>query len=159
MTEPRLRSATRAVVLDHTDRILLVRFDFGDRIVWATPGGGVEEEESDEHAVRRELLEEAGLSGFELGPLVWTRTHYVPLGGGRWDGQSERYYLVRTPAFEPTPHLTWDELQAEGMTAIRWWTLDELETAGVRFAPTRLPLVLRELILHGPPAEPIDVGV
>ena len=85
MSELRLRSATRAVVLDGTDRILLVRFDFGDRLVWAAPGGGVEEGEDDEHAVRRELAEEAGLEGFELGPLVWTRTHVVPIGGGRWD--------------------------------------------------------------------------
>lgn len=159
MTEPRLRSATRAIVLDESHRVLLVRFDFGDRIVWATPGGGVEEGESDEHAVRRELLEETGLDGFELGPLVWTRTHHVPLGGGRWDGQTERYYLVRTAEFEPAPLLTWEELRSEGMTAIRWWTLDELETAGLRTAPRRLLPFLRELVEHGPPAEPIDVGV
>lgn len=106
MSEPRLRRATRAVVLDDDNRVLLVRFDFGDRVVWATPGGGIEEGESDEHAIRRELVEEAGLEDFELGPFVWTRTHYVPLGSGRWDGQSERYYLVRTPPFEPEPRLT-----------------------------------------------------
>ena len=159
MSEPRLRRATRAIVLDTDDRVLLVRFDFGDRIVWATPGGGLEEGESDEHAVRRELLEEAGLERFELGPLVWTRTHHVPLGGGRWDGQTERYYLVRTRSFEPSPRLTWDELRTEGMTAIRWWTPAELEAADVLFAPSRLPLLLRELRLHGPPEEPIDVGV
>ena len=159
MSEPRLRLATRAVVVDETERILLVRFDFVDRLVWATPGGGIEEGETDEHALRRELEEEAGLVGFELGPLVWTRTHLVPLAGGRWDGQSERYYLVRTPCFEPAPRLSWEELRAEGMTAIRWWTLAELEATDAIFAPRRLPLLLRALILHGPPAEPVDVGV
>ena len=159
MSEPRLRRATRAVVIDERDRTLLVRFDFGDRVVWATPGGGIEEGESDEAAIRRELLEEAGLEGFELGPLVWTRTHHVPLGGDRWDGQSERYYLVRTADFEPAPRLTWEELRAEGMTAIRWWARDELEAEDAIFAPRRLPLLVRELILHGPPAEPVDVGV
>jgi hypothetical protein len=96
---------------------------------------------------------------FELGPLVWTRTHYVRLSGGRWDGQKEQYYLVRTPPFEPAPRLTWEELRAEGMTAIRWWTPGELEATDAIFAPRRLPLLLRELILHGPPAEPVDVGV
>jgi len=159
MSELRLRRATRAIVVDEAERILLVRFDFGDRLVWATPGGGIEEGENDEHAVRRELLEEAGLETFELGPLVWTRTHQVPLGGGAWDGQTESYYLVRTPAFEPTPRLSWEELRAEGMTAIRWWTLHELEADEAQFAPRRLPLFLRELLLHGPPAEPVDVGV
>ena len=92
MSAPRLRLATRAIVVDDAERILLVRFDFGDRIVWATPGGGIEPGETDDAALRREVLEEAGLEGFELGPLVWTRTHRVPLGGGRWDGQTERYY-------------------------------------------------------------------
>jgi hypothetical protein len=45
------------------------------------------------------------------------------------------------------------------MTAVRWWTLDELEGAGDRFAPRRLLLLLRELLVHGPPAEPIDTGL
>lgn len=155
----RLRQATRAVVLDARDAVLLVRFDFGNSVVWAMPGGGIEDGETDEHALRRELAEEAGLVGFDLGPPVWTRTHHVPLGGGRWGGQAERYYLVRTEPFEPSPQLTWAELRAEGMTALRWWTLDELEAAGELFAPHRLPALVRELILHGPPAEPFDVGV
>ena len=159
MSEPRLRVATRAIVLDEADRVLLVRFDFGDRVVWATPGGGIEAGETDEHALRRELDEEAGFVGFELGPQVWRRTHNVPLAGGRWDGQTERYYLVRTASFEPAPALGWEQLRAEGMTAVRWWTLDELEVAETLFAPRRLPLLLRELIEHGSPAEPIDVGL
>jgi 8-oxo-dGTP pyrophosphatase MutT (NUDIX family) len=159
VTEPRLRVAARAIVLDEADRVLLVRFDFGDRVIWAAPGGGIEPDESDERALRRELAEEAGLEEFELGPLVWTRTHHVPLGGGRWDGQAETYYVVRTRSFEPAPRLSWEELRAEGMTAVRWWTLAELEAAEVSFAPRRLPSLLRELIRRGPPAEPIDVGL
>ena len=155
----RLRPAARAVVLDPLGATLLVRFDFGDRVVWATPGGGVEDSESDEAALRRELAEEAGLVEFELGPLVWTRTHEVPLWSGSWDGQSERYYLVRTQRFEPTPKLAWDALRAEGMTAVRWWTPEELQAANELFAPRRLPWLVRELILHGPPGKPVDAGV
>jgi hypothetical protein len=45
------------------------------------------------------------------------------------------------------------------MTAVRWWTLDELETAETLFAPRRLPLLVRALVETGPPAEPLDVGV
>jgi 8-oxo-dGTP diphosphatase len=159
VSELRIRSAVRAVLVDPAERVLLVRFDFPDRIVWATPGGGIDEGETDEAAIRRELMEEAGLEGFELGPPVWTRTHHVPLGGGRWDGQTERYYLVHTSAFEPAPRLTWDELRDEGVTDVRWWTLEELEAGGTLFAPRRLPLLVRELLLHGPPAEPVDVGI
>lgn len=159
MSELRLRSAVRAFVLDERDRVLLVRMGADERSIWVTPGGGVEEGESDEHALRRELLEETGLDVFELGPHVWTRTARLPLGDGRWDGELERVYLVQVPVFEPVPRLTREELHAEGMTAVRWWTLEELEAAGTLFAPRCLPLLLRELLLHGPPAEPVDVGL
>ncbi|MBA2741410.1 MAG: NUDIX domain-containing protein [Actinobacteria bacterium] len=154
-----MRPATRAVILDPEDRILLVRFDFGDRTVWATPGGGIDDGESDEDALRRELSEELGLEDFELGQLLWTRTHHVPLLGGRWDGQSERFYLVRVPAFEPAPRLTWEELRAEAMGEIRWWTLDELEAATTPFAPRRLPELVRALVHDGPYTDPLDVGL
>ncbi|MDQ3671115.1 MAG: NUDIX domain-containing protein [Actinomycetota bacterium] len=164
MTERRLRPAARAIVVDERDRVLLVCFDFGhaavaDRRVWAMPGGGIEGGETDEQAIRRELLEEAGLGKFELGALVWTRTHVVPLGAGRWDGQTERYYIVRTPVFEPEPRLSWAELRAENMVDVRWWTLDELETADTEFAPRRLPLLVRSLLEEGPPPVVVDVGV
>jgi len=159
MAEPRIRAAARAVVLDPDDRILLVRFEFPDRTVWATPGGGIHDGETDEGALRRELLEEAGLTGFRLGPLVWTRTHEFSFGSGRWDGQSERIYLVRTPAFEPRPRLSRAELRAEGVTALRWWSAGELEAAEAVFTPRRLPELLRNLLDDEAPSEPIDVGV
>ena len=52
---------------------------------------------------------------------------------------------------------TWEQLREEGMTAVRWWTLDELEAAETLFAPRRLPELLRSLLEDGPPSEPVDV--
>src|SRR5919197_748355 len=66
----------RALVLDPANRVLLTRFDWPDKSVWAPPGGGVEAGETDERALRRELAEESGLRHFELGPCIWTRTHW-----------------------------------------------------------------------------------
>jgi ADP-ribose pyrophosphatase YjhB (NUDIX family) len=154
-----MRLATRALVLDEAEQILLVRFGDGDAAVWTTPGGGIEAGESDEEAIRRELLEETGLEFFELGPHVWTRTAHVPLHGGRWDGEIERVYLVRVRGFDALPRLGWDGLGAEGVTAIRWWSLTELEAAETTiFAPRRLPVLVRDLLLNGPPSEPVDTG-
>jgi ADP-ribose pyrophosphatase YjhB (NUDIX family) len=154
---PELRPAARAIVLDPQDRILLVRFEFPHLTVWATPGGGIEPDEDAGTALRRELAEEAGLDVADLGPVVWRRVHLFP-EPLRWLGQSEEYFLVRTPAFEPVPRLSWEQLNAELVTGIRWWTLDEIGSSGACFAPRRLDTLVRELLRDGPPSEPIDVG-
>jgi 8-oxo-dGTP diphosphatase len=155
----RLRTGIRALVLDPDDRIVLVRFDFPGRTFWATPGGGAEEGEDDATTLARELREELGLEVVEpLADCLWVRTHVFPMG--EWDGQTERYYLLRTPAFVIQPALSPEELRAEGVGEVRWWTPEELEAAtDVLFAPRRLPSLLRQLLRDGPPPEPLDVGV
>jgi 8-oxo-dGTP pyrophosphatase MutT (NUDIX family) len=157
--QPRLRQAARAVVLDPDRRILLVRFDFPERSLWACPGGGLEPEETDEQALRRELAEEAGLEDPAIGPCIWTRTHIIPFVGGAWDGQVERFYLVETEPFEPAPRLTRDELRAEYVTDLRWWTAEELDASNEMHAPSRLPSLVARIRAEGPPPEPIDAGV
>lgn len=165
MSAPRLRPAARALVLDPDDRLLLLRFEFppaADRpgqTVWVPPGGGLEPSESHASAIRRELAEELGLEVDDPGPVVWTRTHVVPMLSGRWDGQSERYYVIRTPAFDPSPRLSRAQLEAELVFGMRWWTQEELAVADAVFTPRRLPELLRGLLREGPPPEPVDVGV
>jgi TDG/mug DNA glycosylase family protein len=153
-----LRDAVRALVFDPDGRVLLVRFDFPDgKTVWAGPGGGLEPGETDEQAILRELREEAGFREFELGPRIWIRTHWMPMR--EHGGQRERIYLVRAPADDPEPELGWAELRRELMTDIRWWTRDEIDAYDGILSPRRLRELLRELDEHGPPAEPVDVGV
>jgi len=160
--DPRLREAVRAIILDDSGRVLLVRFefppDFVDSVVWAAPGGGIERGEDDVSALRRELIEEVGLGQVPIGPPIWTRTHLVPMSTGH-DGQRERFYLVRTGAFDPCPALSESQLLSEFVTGMRWWTIDELETADAVFAPRSLPGLIKTLIAAGPPPHPIDVGV
>ena len=155
----RLREAARAVVLDTDGRILLVRFEFPERALWACPGGGVEPGESHEEALRRELHEETGLVLDELGPCVWTRTHVIPFLDGRWDGQVERFFLVEVDPFEPVPLLTREQLRAEYVIDIRWWSPDELAASKEFHAPQRLPELVAQLRRAGAPPAPIDAGV
>ena len=154
------RVGARALVLDPDDRVLLVRFvnpETGEEF-WATPGGGIDQGESLEDALRRELREETGLEDVELGPVVWKRRHVFPWAGRTLD-QSERIAIVRVPAFEPSPQLSATQLAEEGVHELRWWTLGELAVCDANFAPTRIVGFLRQLLEEGPPAEPIDVGV
>lgn len=154
------RAAARAIVLDPDDRILLVRFEHQRTGAswWATPGGGLAEGETHEAGLLRELAEEIGLRNIELGPCVWEREHVF-----EWDErmirQQERCFVVRVPVFEVAPELDAELLAAEGVHEHRWWSLAELEASGEVFAPTRLPLLLRELLDRGPPREPVDAGV
>jgi 8-oxo-dGTP pyrophosphatase MutT (NUDIX family) len=154
------REAARALVLDPDDRVLLVRFvnpDTGEQF-WATPGGGIDPGEGLEDALRRELREEAGIETFELGPVVWTRREVFPWAGKTLD-QSEQIVLVHVPALEPQPQLTAEQLAAEGVHELRWWTLPELEASEASFYPRRIAPFLRLLLEEGPPRTPIDVGI
>jgi 8-oxo-dGTP pyrophosphatase MutT (NUDIX family) len=156
----RIRRAVRGAVLDPEDRIMLVRFEFPDVTIWATPGGGQEPGEDDEATLRRELDEELGLAVDELGPHLWTRTVIIPFLDGSWDGQRDHVYLVRTPSFTPTPTMTWEQLLAERVHELRWWTVGELAAAGrdgVVFAPRRLPALVAALVREGPPDAPVEI--
>lgn len=148
-----LRDAVRALVLDPAGRTLLVRFEDAFGSWWSTPGGGVEPGESDQHALVRELAEECGLAGFEPGPLIWTREHWL-VDTARWGGQRERHYLVQTETFEPAPGFTDAELAAEGVHEVRWFALDELER--LTTGPLRLAELVRAVLRDGPPSQPLS---
>jgi 8-oxo-dGTP pyrophosphatase MutT (NUDIX family) len=79
---PVLRIAARAIVLDPDDRILLVLFrnPHDSHSWWATPGGALDPGETHEAAIRRELLEEAGIDAAGLGPYIWVRGACLRLG-------------------------------------------------------------------------------
>jgi 8-oxo-dGTP pyrophosphatase MutT (NUDIX family) len=145
--------------VDEEDRLLLVRFRFPNGDVWATPGGGVDGDETLAETVRRELHEEVGYVDAEIGPAIWTRVHQFPFVDG-YDGQTETVFLVRVEAGEQIdPALTADELLAENLAGSAWWTLPQLLASDERFAPRRLPTLVADLFTHGPPPTPLDVGI
>jgi len=159
---PVVRPAARAILLDGRDRIFLHRFVLpGDPGVWIAPGGALEGGESPEDALRRELAEELQLTDVELGPWAWARRHvwFWPAHGQIYDTR-EQFALVRIANVRsvlPTSH---DSLFAgpDAREEHRWWTVDEIERSEDEFAPRSLAKRLRELIAHGPPDVPVDVG-
>jgi 8-oxo-dGTP diphosphatase len=157
--ELRIRAATRAVVVTNDEQVLLVRFEFPAGTRWSLPGGGIDPGESVHDALRRELREEVGLADPDIGPHVWSRLHVIPFLNGMYDGQHEQIHLVRVPAaFDPQPAFSWEQLNAEYVFELRWWTLDEIEASDAHFVPTRLAELVRSMLVDGPPSTPIDIS-
>lgn len=157
---PHLRAAVRALILDEQDHTLLARFLFPSGVeFWALPGGGLDEGESSDDGLRRELREELGLTSVPIGPHIWSREHIVPMESGH-DGQRDRIHLVRLDRFEPQPEIGWDRMRAERVHELRWWSVEEIERAvTTNFAPRRLASLMRSVLTDGPPMTPIDTGV
>ena len=159
--ELRLREAVRGIIVDDDEQVLLVKYVFPSGAErWGTPGGGLDPGETHEEGLRRELYEELGLRDVTIGPHVWNRVHIFPMISGH-DGQRDRFYHVPVDdRFEPQPSLSWDQLRAERLHEIRWWTVDEIEAAtDVWFAPQRMGELLRALVDVGPPDEPVETGI
>ncbi len=73
LIEPRFTVTAAAVVLDEERRVLLLNHVFRKGSGWGIPGGFLEKGEQPEDAVRRELLEEAGLE-IKRAEIVAVRT-------------------------------------------------------------------------------------
>ncbi|WP_433021023.1 GNAT family N-acetyltransferase [Kribbella sp. CA-294648] len=161
LPEPRLRQAVRAVVLDAEDRVLLLRFEFDDKVVWAAPGGGVEAGESLREGLVRELSEEIGLEPPADAPHLWHQVAVSPDYAGGYDGVINDYFLIRVDSFTPAGVLSQAELEAESVYGHRWWTLEELQSheGPAYLSPRTLHHQLAHLVQHGPPPEPLFLGV
>lgn len=154
------RHAIRALLLTPEEELLLIKIiePKSERAFWLTPGGGMLDGESEVACLRREIYEETGLTEFEMGPEVWQRDHTF-LWDGRSIRQRERYYLIEVERFEPVDHHLPDEVEQVAFDGYRWWRTQEIEQSKEWFVPTRLAVLLKDLLENGPPPHPIEVGV
>jgi 8-oxo-dGTP pyrophosphatase MutT (NUDIX family) len=124
---------------------------------WLTPGGGIEDGESMEDAVVREILEETGLviTAERVGSIVATR-----VGEFEFDKldyrQSETLFAIEVERF--TPHARgWDAIEQRALLDHRWWTVDELTATTERLYPRELADVVAA-VLAGPVESPIRLS-
>lgn len=156
-----LRRAVRALVIDPADRVLAVKLHLQRNgwTGWVLPGGGIQAGEDDHAALRRELVEETGLTDPFIGPVVCRRTQRGPDIAPGYGGQQENIYLVPCREFDPEPAFSVDELQAEGIVDMGWFTPEELRTSTERFVPRDLRGLLDRVLEFGGSVDPLVIDL
>ncbi len=140
----RERRAARAILLDPTDRVLLLRGRDPGRTDgpawWFTPGGGIRAHEDPLAALRRECWEELGFVPEEiLGPIEHRR--YAFEFDRHWLVQETDYYWAPVPAFSPVPQ-QWSDLERRFILGWRWWPADSLAASAETIYPEDLPAMI-----------------
>jgi 8-oxo-dGTP pyrophosphatase MutT (NUDIX family) len=166
------RAAARVVLLDDSDRVLLLEASDpaspAKGTWWELPGGGIEGGEPSSVAAARELHEETGIHDVEMGPCVWRHHAKFTFGGYNFD-QHEHIHMARhtqrdqasddaAAVYRPA---RLEALEALSFKGVRWWELGELAelvASGGRVIPPWLPEQLPTVLASGIPADPIDMG-
>lgn len=152
-TTPELRRAARVIVLDEADRVLLLRIDDHGRSFWATPGGSLEEGESEEEAAHREVAEELGADNIVLTPPLARRTKDHPVGTTE-RRQIETYYLARVHAGQIDAAVG---TQTDNIQARRWWHLFEIISSPELVYPVGLADLVKAYLKEGAPTSPAQL--
>jgi len=125
----RVRRTARVVLLDTSDRILLMKgrleSDPSGPGAWFTVGGGIEPGETLAEAAIREVREETGFAEILIETLLWT-------GGQRYRDRNgaevrieEHFILARCVGGEPSRD-GWEPQERELIDDIRWWSPGDL---------------------------------
>jgi 8-oxo-dGTP pyrophosphatase MutT (NUDIX family) len=157
MTDPAVvhRRAARVILVDHADRVLLVRGHDPGRPAsgqwWITVGGGADEGESLADAARREVLEETGLAVGELGAVVLERQVRFEFEG-EWIEQDEVFYIGRVdggPGSAAGSEIDldtsgWNDIERRSLFELRWWSVPDLATTTETVYPAGLAKLLQD---------------
>ncbi|MED5053733.1 NUDIX domain-containing protein [Anoxybacillus sp. PDR2] len=136
----RIRKCSRAVIINEFNRVLLQKFEFkdviGNKVLWVTPGGGIQENKTPVEALKRELSEELGIVVdihdkpiFEMDILI----------EGKKDSfiSREIYYKIAIQSDNILSIENMTKNEKDTFIELRWWSKEELKRID-NFAPREI---------------------
>lgn len=121
---------------------------------WFTIGGGIEPGETAREAATREIVEETGFQGVQLGSAVWLRTGVLRIPDPALF--RETYFIARCLGGEPG-RAGWDAMERSLIDDMRWWSYSEIVNSTERFFPPGLAKLLAPLLAGALPPTPLQI--
>ena len=142
------RPGVGIILINREGRILIARRNDVPGDAWQMPQGGIERNETPEHAALRELKEEIGTDDAEIltesdGWFFYDLPDNFAkkAWGGRWKGQRQKWFVMRFRGNDADINL---ETEHPEFDAWRWATVGELETLAVSFKKKLYVALLEE---------------
>lgn len=135
----RTRQSSRLIILSPEKNVLLFNFRHKNDALsgmcyWATPGGGLEKNESFEQAALRELQEETGLKRDAVGAVVASRTFPMQLPDGETVLAEEHFFIIHAEKSD-IDYFGWSENEKRVIKSHYWWSLEELKDTNETIFP------------------------
>ncbi|PZO85070.1 MAG: hypothetical protein DI626_07755 [Micavibrio aeruginosavorus] len=153
-----VRNVSR-VLLIHEDKVLLMKVDLPDRSFWCTIGGGMENNETVEEAVKREAYEEVGLTGQDVtwDRSVWHGEHVLKRHGVD-TLHKETFVLGYANSTKIDPAALTEEEKAV-VKEFKWWPIHELETTTEFVVPPSMVTHIKPIMNGQIPHSPIQIDL